>query len=74
MNSASSRQRRLPLLLEQRVDVLLRRERDQVVDAFADADVADRQLQIVGDRDGDAALGGAIELGEDDAVDAGDAP
>ena len=49
------------------------RERDQVVDAFADADVADRQLQVVGDGDGDAALGRAIELGEHDAGDAGDA-
>ena len=59
------------LLFEQRVDVLLRRERDQIVDALADADVADRQLQVVGDRDGDATLGRAIELGEHDAVHAG---
>ena len=50
-----------------------RRERNQVVDAFADADVADRQLQIVRDRDGDAALRGAIELRQHDAVHAGDA-
>ena len=50
-----------------------RRERNQVVDALADADVADRQLQIVRDGDGDAALRGAVELGQHDAGDAGDA-
>ena len=64
----------LPLLLEERVDVLVRREREQIVDAFADADVSDRQLQIVRDRDGDAALGRAIKFREDDAGDAGRRP
>src|SRR4029078_9928888 len=49
-----SRADALPLLFEQRVDVFLRGERDQVVDAFADADVADRQLQIVRDGNRDA--------------------
>ena len=40
---------------------------------FADADVANRQLQIVRDGDRDAALRRAIELRQHDAVDAGDA-
>ena len=44
----------------------------EIVDPLADADIADRQLQVVGDGHGDAAFGRAIELGEDDAVDAGD--
>ena len=38
---------------------------------FADADEADRQAEFAGDGDDDAALGGAVELGEDDAGDAG---
>ncbi len=65
---------RSPELLhfEERVHVFVGGERDQVVDPFADADVTDRQFQIVRDRDDDAAFGGAVELCEDDAVDAGD--
>src|SRR3982751_2809903 len=47
-----------PFVLEQRGGVVLGGERDQIVDAFADADVADRQLQVVGDGHGDATLGG----------------
>ena len=39
---------------------------------FADADVANRQLQLAGDRDRDAALGRAVELRQHDAVHAGD--
>src|ERR1043166_3348111 len=46
---ASSTVRRLPLLLKQRVDVILRRERNQILDAFTDADVFDGQLELVGD-------------------------
>ena len=56
-----------------RVDVLLRRERNQIVDALADADVANRQLEIVRDGDRYAALRGPIELREHDAGDTGDA-
>ena len=41
------------------------------VHLFADADEADGQIHLLGDGDGDAALGGAVELGEDDAGDAG---
>ena len=43
-------------------------ERHEVVEPLADADVADRQLQVVRDRDGDAALGRAVELRQHDAV------
>ena len=38
---------------------------------FADADEADGEIEFAGDGDGDAAFGGAVELGEDDAGDAG---
>src|SRR4051812_19399761 len=62
-----------PFVLEQRGGVILGRKRDQIVDPLADADIADRQLQVVGDGHGDPTLGGAVELGEDDAVDARDA-
>ena len=47
-----------PLLPEERVHVLLRVERHQVVDSFADADVADRQPEIVRDGYRDSALCG----------------
>src|SRR5207244_2587319 len=57
-----------PFFFEQSVDVLGRIERYQIVDALADADVANRQLEIVRDRHGDAALRRAIELREHDAV------
>src|SRR4051812_9150487 len=57
----------LPLLLEDRVDVLAWRERQEGVDTPPDADVSNRQLEIVRDRHGDAALGRAIELRQHDA-------
>src|SRR3989449_6119352 len=63
--------RRLPLLFEQAVDVLVHIEWHEVVDPLADADVADRQLEIVRDRDGDAAFRRPIELRQHDAVHAG---
>src|ERR1051325_9392984 len=63
---------RLPdSLFEQTVDVLVGVERHEVVYRFADADVADRQLQIVRDGDGHTAFGGAVEFRQHDAVDAG---
>ena len=55
---------------EQGGDELVGVEGAQVVDALADADVADRQLQPFGDGEQDAALGGAVELGDDDAGEA----
>ena len=58
-------------LLEQRIDKLFRRELQQVGHFFADADEADGQVEFAGDGDGDAAFGGAVELGEHDAGDAG---
>src|SRR5205823_2486226 len=58
-------------LLEDRLDVLLRIEGQQVVHFFADSDVADREIELAGDRDYNAALGRAVELGEDDAGDTG---
>src|SRR5579885_2933506 len=45
-------------------------EGDEVVDLLAGADEADGEAEFAGDGDDDAALGGAIELGEDDAGDA----
>ena len=41
----------------------------QVVDAFADADIFDRNLELVGDADDHATLGGAVELGQSQSVD-----
>src|SRR2546428_13584766 len=52
----------LPLLFEQAVDVLGHVERHEVVDPLADADVADRQLEVVRKRDGDAAFRRPIKL------------
>src|SRR4051794_19339951 len=46
-------------------------ERLEVVDGLADADVMDRQAIARGDGDQDAAAGGAVELGHDQAGDAG---
>ena len=40
-------------------------------DLLADPDVADGQVQLARDGDHDAALGGAVELGQHDAGDAG---
>ncbi len=44
-------------------------ERAEVVDALADADGVDRDAVFLGERDEDAALRGAVELGHDDAGD-----
>src|SRR5690242_15804128 len=72
MKSVSVTIPRSPLFGEDRVDVIAWRERQQVVDAFADADITDGQLEVVRDRDSDAALRGAIEFRQHDAGDAGD--
>ena len=42
-------------------------EVDQIVDTLADADELDRNAETGRDGDDDTALGGAVELGEDDA-------
>src|ERR1035437_3516260 len=60
-----------PVLLEKTVYVLVGVERNEIVDRLADADVADRQLQIVGDRHRDAALRPAVRLGQDRPLHAG---
>src|SRR5262245_18172075 len=49
-------QTRSPLLLEQPVDVLVGRKPREIVDPLANSHVPDRQLQVVGDCDGDAAF------------------
>ena len=48
---------------------LLRIERTQILQRLADPDQLDRDAELVGDRERDAALVGAVELGEDDARD-----
>src|ERR1700732_1270898 len=53
-------------LVEERVDIGLRVEGDEVVDFFAGADKADGEVQFAGDGDNDAAFGGAVELGKHD--------
>src|SRR5467141_165782 len=49
-----------------------RGEGRQVVDAFADADIVNRQAKFCRDGDQDAAARGAVELGHHQAGDAGD--
>ena len=58
-------------LFEQRIHKGLPVEDLQVVYAFTDTDVLDRDLELVGDADDDAALGGAVELGQREGVDLG---
>src|SRR5580765_6541719 len=48
------------------------RERRQIVDALANADEMDRQFEFLGNGNQDAAARGAVELGHDEAGDAGD--
>src|SRR3569623_253952 len=59
--------RLLRLAREQGLDEIAGIEGPQVIDAFADADETDRQLHLLGNCEDDAALGGAVELGEDEA-------
>ena len=55
------------LLRRTGLDELVGHEGGQVVGLFADADVFDRQADLLADGDDDAALGRAVELGQDDA-------
>src|SRR5271165_3113671 len=57
-------------LVKQGIGVGFGVEGDHVVDFFAGADKTDRQFQFAGNGHDDAALGGAVELGEDDSGDA----
>ena len=57
----------LPLPGQQLFHIALRGEGDQVVDALAHADEPHRQAQPLLDGHDAAALGGAVQLGEDDA-------
>ena len=59
------------MLAQQCVDKCFGGEFQQVAHFFADAYEADGEIELAGDGDGDAAFGGAVELGEDDAGDAG---
>ena len=53
-------------LLKQRGDEIGGVEGNEIVDPLAHAHVLHRQLQFVGDGKDDAALGGAVQLGQDD--------
>src|SRR5262249_23256910 len=57
-----------PSLREQRLDIPLRIERLEVFELLADADELDGQTELVLDAENGAALGGAVELGADDAA------
>src|SRR5690606_29273383 len=48
---------------EERVNKLLRTEWAQVIDLFTNTDEADRQAQLLGDGENDAAFRGTIQLG-----------
>src|SRR4029077_16623695 len=56
-------------LVEQRAGVGFRVEGNQVVDLLASADEADGQREFARDGHHDSALGGGVELGENDAGD-----
>src|SRR5438552_12479182 len=56
----------------ERAAEILGRERRQIVDALADADEMDRQFEFLREGNQDAAARGAVELGHDEAGDAGD--
>src|SRR3954465_14061209 len=58
-----------PLRAEQRAGEVVGVERPQILELLADADQLDGDAQLIGDGQRDAALGGAVELGEDDAGD-----
>src|SRR4051812_11523944 len=63
---------RLGRISEQRVDERLGLEGGEVVGTFAQPDQLDRDSQLALDGDDDAALGGAVELGQHDAGDVDD--
>ena len=56
--------------VEDGVDVFVGFEGDQIVGTLSGADVVDGHLQLVGDAEDGPAFGCAVELGDDDAVDA----
>ena len=58
-----------PIEAGQRRREVLRVERREVIDLLADANGVDRQAELVGECDEDAALRGAVELGHDEARD-----
>ena len=58
-------------LVEEGVDEGFAVEGEDVFEFFADAGVDDGEFELGGDGEDDAAFGGAVELGEDDAGDAG---
>ena len=66
-----SRGAALSVSAENGVHELLGVEGLEVVQLLAEADVVHRQAQLIADGDGDAALGGAVQLGEYDALDVG---
>lgn len=49
--------------IKQTIDVLLRIKDHQVVNLFADARIANRQVEFFRDGDGDATFGRAVKLG-----------
>src|SRR5580704_13910648 len=61
-------------LVEERVDIGLGIEGDEVVDLFACPYETDWEIQLVGDGDDDAAFCGAVELRKYYSGDAGVAP
>ena len=65
------RPRKVLASIEKGVDEGVRVEGEEVFHLFSDAGVDDGELEFGGDGEDDAALGGAVELGEDDAGDAG---
>src|SRR6188472_556323 len=58
---------RVMALRDERARVVVRVERMEVVDSLPHADELHRDAQLVGDRDGDAALRRAVELRQRDA-------
>src|SRR5580698_324027 len=56
--------------VEKRIDVSFGVERNEIVDLLAGADEANGHAELAGDGNDDAALRGAVELGQNDAGDA----
>lgn len=54
---------------EERLDELFAVEYAQLVDAFSDADVTDRDVELVADADYHAAFGRAVEFGDGERSD-----
>src|SRR3954447_15680560 len=69
MQATRSGRRRPPDSGQQRLGEVVGVERPQVLERLADPDQLDRDAELVGDRQRDPALGGPVELGQDDAGD-----